>query len=124
MDIENVKESIKEKVIDNVTIAVIDPNGNLRGKRLPAEDFPSICDNGVGFSSLAFGLDYADDVVADNEFANFANGFPDMMLMPDLSTFMVVPWDEKSALVLTDCYDMQGNPIDVSPRGKCGDLWQ
>jgi glutamine synthetase len=117
MDIENVKALIKDKVIDNVTIAVIDPNGNLRGKRLPAEDFPSICDSGVGFSSLAFGLDYADDVVADNEFANFANGFPDMMLRPDISTFMVIPWDEKSALVLTDCYDMQGNPIDISPRG-------
>jgi glutamine synthetase len=117
MDIENVKALIKEKVIDNVTIAVIDPNGNLRGKRLPAEDFPSICDNGVGFSTLAFGLDYADDVVVDNEFANFSNGFPDMMLIPDISTFVVIPWDEKSALVLTDCFDMQGNPIDISPRG-------
>ena len=39
------------------------------------------------------------------------------MLIPDISTFMVVPWDEKSALVLADCYDMQGDPIDISPRG-------
>jgi glutamine synthetase len=122
MDIENVKALIKEKLIDNVTIAVIDPNGNLRGKRLPAEDFPSICDNGVGFSTLAFALDYADDVVVDNEFANFANGFPDMMLMPDISTFVVIPWDEKSALVLTDCFDMQGSPIDISPRVLSEDI--
>jgi glutamine synthetase len=117
MDIENVKMLIQEKAIDNVTIAVIDPNGNLRGKRIPAEDFPKICDIGVGFSTLAFGLDYADHVVADNEFANFANGFPDMLLMPDISTFIVVPWDEKSGIVLTDCFDLQGNPIDISPRG-------
>ena len=117
MDIDNIKALIKEDIIDNVTLAVIDPNGNLRGKRLPAESFPSICVNGVGFSTLAFGLDYADDVVVHNEFANFSNGFPDMTLIPDLATFIVVPWDEKSALVLADCFDMQGNPIDISPRG-------
>ena len=116
MDIENVKECIKEKIVDNITIAIIDPNGNLRGKRIPAEGFASICENGVGLSTLAFGLDYADDVVLDNEFANFSNGFPDMVLVPDLSTFLIVPWDEKSALVLADCFDMNGTPIDIYPR--------
>ena len=116
MDIENVKSIIKDNVIDNIIIAVIDPNGNLRGKRFPAEDFQSICEKGVGFSSLVFGLDYADNVVPDNEFANFSNGFPDMMLIPDLSSFVIVPWDEKSALVFGDCFDMQGNPIEISPR--------
>jgi glutamine synthetase len=116
MDIENVKALIKEKRVDNITVAVIDPNGNLRGKRFPAEDFPSICENGVGFSSLVFGLDYADNVVLDNAFANFSNGFPDMMLVPDISSFVIVPWDEKSALVLGDCFDMHGNPIEISPR--------
>ena len=116
MDIENVKDLIKEKVIDNVTVAVTDPNGNLRGKRIPAEDFPSICEDGVGFSTLVFGLDYADDVVLDNQFANFSNGFPDMMLMPS-RLVMWLMWE--GAWMRTDKYSMIFiNLIQLVRRGR------
>jgi glutamine synthetase len=41
----------------------------------------------------------------------------DMVLQPDPYTIRLLPWArEPSAQVIHDCYDMQGKPIEFSPR--------
>ena len=51
------------------------------------------------------------------EFANWDKGYGDFVCRPDLSTMRVVPWLDKTALVLCDLFDENtGEPIEVSPR--------
>lgn len=41
----------------------------------------------------------------------------DMDLRPDVTTLRIVPWAaEPTACVIADCYDVDGQPVDVSPR--------
>ncbi|GAL18014.1 glutamine synthetase family protein [Vibrio maritimus] len=41
----------------------------------------------------------------------------DMTLEPDQNTIRFVPWTkEPTAQVIHDCYTVEGNPVDISPR--------
>jgi glutamine synthetase len=43
-------------------------------------------------------------------------GYPDMVAVPDLDTARVVPWHDRTALVLCDFVDSDGGAIPLSPR--------
>jgi glutamine synthetase len=50
-------------------------------------------------------------------FANWEQGYGDMALQPDLATIRMIPWLEKTVLVLCDLVDEErGQPVEVSPR--------
>jgi glutamine synthetase len=50
-------------------------------------------------------------------FANWALGYGDVHLVPDLATLRIASWLEKSALVLCDVKDEKTHaPVDVAPR--------
>ncbi|MCK9905942.1 hypothetical protein MXD63_38880, partial [Frankia sp. Cpl3] len=46
----------------------------------------------------------------------YAGGYPSWMMKPDLSTFVVMPWANQTARVITDLFDEKGEPIKESPR--------
>ena len=43
-------------------------------------------------------------------------GYPDMLAMPDLETARIVPWHDRTALLLCDFVDRDGRAIPLSPR--------
>src|SRR5688500_92379 len=50
-------------------------------------------------------------------FANWEEGYGDVMARPDLATLRRIPWLEKTALVICDLVDEHaGDPVEVSPR--------
>jgi len=49
-------------------------------------------------------------------YARWDKGYGDFECRPDLSTLRVVPWLEKTALVIGDLVSHDDAPIDVSPR--------
>jgi glutamine synthetase len=103
-------------MIETVVLGVVDHNGILRGKQVPVENFISICESGCGLSTGAFMFDYTDFPIAENRFSNFANGIPDMIVKPDLSSFTIIPWANRSAFVMVDCFHSEGNPVAINPR--------
>ena len=51
------------------------------------------------------------------EYASWETGYGDFRMIPDMSTLRLVPWLEKTAMVLCDIADEEtGEPVTVSPR--------
>ena len=113
----NVERLIQEHAIDTVKLGVVDIDGLWRGKRIPVEYFlRDVWRHGTHICNILFGWDINDDLIPGLEYTGWHTGFPDLFLVPDLSTFAVVPWEEHTAAVIADFVDGDGRPIGLSPR--------
>lgn len=105
--------------VDLVRFSFADQHGVLRGKTVTREALPGVLDGGIGAPSslllkdtsgkTAFGV-FSDDV--PDGFA----GAGDVVLVPDESTFRVLPWAEKTGWVLCDLRFPSGEPVPFSSR--------
>jgi len=50
------------------------------------------------------------------QLANWERGFGDFRMQPDFTTVRILPWQERSALVLCDFVHENGSPVEESPR--------
>ncbi len=116
MNITEIAEIINKNKIHTVEVGFADINGVLRGKRLPSRHFLKVAEAGTGLAKAPFAWDVQCGVYDDIKFANFGNGFPDMIAKPILSTFREIPWREGNAFVLADTVNEHGKSIDVNPR--------
>ena len=107
------KDWIEKHQITEVECIIPDLAGAARGKIMPAAKF-------TGATNLR---------MPQSVFLQSINGeYPelydeinpldvDMVLQPDPYTIRLLPWaKEPSAQVIHDCFDMDGKPIDISPR--------
>ena len=115
--LDALKGDVANGSIDTVLVAFPDMQGRLMGKRLQAEFFLETAHDET------HGCDYllADDIdmepVPGYEAANWAKGYGDFVLKPDLSTLVKASWLEGTALVLCDLSDHHHHePIPHSPR--------
>ncbi|MEJ2429036.1 MAG: glutamine synthetase family protein [Deltaproteobacteria bacterium] len=107
---------IEEHDIRTVQIGYADIQGVMRGKYIPARFFVESIDKGVAFCVVALGWDIQCMIVNGLDFSSWANGFPDMLAKPDLSTFHILPWREKTAFVICNLVTEHGDPFVYSPR--------
>ncbi len=98
-----------------VAMGVGDINGVMRGKRIPASHWPTICENGNALSIALFALDMTSDVW-DTPYVNFDNGYPDMHMFP-LSEPKASPWEEGVAYCMARAEGMDHKPVPIDPRG-------
>lgn len=108
------QEFITANAIDTVELAVVDTQGAIRGKRVPAPAFLQGAE--FAMSSGLYGLDYGLDVLAAGEF-NWESGYPDVFLAPEPDTLRPVPWRPGTALVFCHVVDRAGEPVPLDPRG-------
>lgn len=109
-------EFLAEHDIATVEVCLVDLTGAIRGKRLPVKAFRTgALDGEVGFSSAVFMWDYAADVFTNGQY-NWATGYPDIFLRPDLSTLRRVAWRPRTAFVVCDAVDGAGTALAMSPR--------
>jgi glutamine synthetase len=109
-----------------VQLEVPDLDGGLRAKLVSAEK--ALSPAGAAMCTIMFGLTQADDVY-ESPVASSDNGFPDLVMRPDLATARPLPWCEATAAVLCDLYGPDGALYPVAPRtvlktvvGRCADL--
>ncbi len=98
-----------------VAMGTGDMNGIMRGKRIPASHWPTICKNGNAMSIATFAIDMACDVW-DTPYVNFDNGYPDMHLFPIMEP-VAVPWEEGVAFCMARAEGMDHKPVPIDPRG-------
>ena len=98
-----------------VALGVSDINGIMRGKRIPASHWQTICEDGNALSIALFALDMTCDVW-DTPYVSFDNGYPDMHLFP-LSKPVAVPWEEGVAFCMARAEGMDHKPVPIDPRG-------
>jgi glutamine synthetase len=111
---------IRNGSVDTVLVAFTDLQGRLIGKRVTGHFYLDHVASGEGAIEACVYL-LAVDVdmtpLPGFDFANWETGYGDFRCVPDPATLRIVPWLEKTALVLCDLYDEEsGEPVEVSPR--------
>lgn len=110
------EEAIRDGTIDTVIIAFTDMQGRLMGKRYTGNFFLNNSD-GTHFCVYLLGTDMEMNTPQGYEMMNWETGYGDWLARPDWSTLHLIPWLEKTALVLCDVIDEKtGELIPIAPR--------
>jgi glutamine synthetase len=116
-DIGRVAQLIEAHGIETVKVGGADLEGVYRGKRMVANQFlAAVRDHGVAHCDCLFGWDIAEELIPGLRFTGWQTGFPDLVMRPDLATFALVPWEERSASVICDFAIEAGEPAFLAPR--------
>src|SRR5271165_5255153 len=113
---------IDEEKLEVIRIAFVDMHGIARMRPIEARLFSQAARNGVPFTTALFAMDSANNIF-QNVFArdggfgrDTMGGAGDMLAIPDLSTFRVLPWAHKCAWVMSDLYLSSGERCPFDPR--------
>ena len=113
---------IDEEKLEVVRVACVDTHGIARARPIEARLFSQAVRNGVAFTTGLFAMDSANSIfqnvfAADGGFGRETmGGAGDMLAVPDLATFRVLPWAHKCGWVLGDLYLKSGERCPLDPR--------
>ncbi|MEI2384328.1 glutamine synthetase family protein [Breoghania sp. JC706] len=117
LSFDDLKRAVDAGEIDTVLVCFTDMQGRLIGKRFHARFFVD------GGHEETHGCDYllANDIdmepVPGYAATNWATGYGDFVMKPDMATLRRIPWLEGTALVLCDVLDHHHHePLPHSPR--------
>ncbi len=110
---EDVKNIIREKGIEMIRLEYVDMNGINRGKLLPAKMLDEALDGGIAFAAAIMAISYDNNVAQVKGLSEY--NYDDMKVVADPSTFVVLPYLEKTALLLGDLH-YHHKPMLQSPR--------
>lgn len=118
----DVLEQIERHGIQMVRVSFPDQYGLLRGKMLSVAALKSAFASGSEITMAPFLLDTASTIAinpfqagggfGDSEFA----GTPNVVMIPDPTTFRILPWADKTGWMLADLTMRSGRPFPLSPR--------
>ncbi len=117
-----VLRQIEQHDLEVVRVVFPDQHGLLRGKTLMAGETAGALANGVSITSSLFAKDTANRTVFPVWSAGGGFGLPafegagDVVMMPDPSTFRVLPWARKTGWLLADVYLPDGRPVPYATR--------
>jgi glutamine synthetase len=117
VNIEALREAVRMQEIDTVVVAMTDMQGRLQGKRFHARFFlDEVAAHGTEACAYLLAVDTDMNTVDGYALTSWEDGYGDFMLVPDLSTLRVIPWQPSTALVLANVAHLDGNPVRSSPR--------
>jgi glutamine synthetase len=117
-----IEAEVREKGLRQVRFSWADQHGIARGKTLTAEGFFAALRNGKDFQSAVLIMDTTNNIIVPlfTPGGGFGipemTGYPDVILVPDPTTFRVLPWAERTGWVLCDMYFSNGKPVPFSTR--------
>ncbi len=110
---EEIKERLLAAGVETVRLEYIDILGVNRGKILPIEMLEDMFEDGIAFCAAIMAIGYDNDV-SDVEGLSSYN-YDDFKVMPDPTKVFLLPYQEKTALILGDIY-YHGEKMKQSPR--------
>jgi glutamine synthetase len=115
--LDELTEAVERGTIDTVLLALTDMQGRLQGKRLTARHFlDEVAEHGAEGCNYLLAVDVEMATVGGYEMSSWERGYGDMMLVPDLDTLRIVPWQEGTAVCLADVAWLDGSDVPASPR--------
>ncbi|XP_031222939.1 lengsin [Mastomys coucha] len=112
---KHIKQEMAKNHLQFVRFEATDLHGVSRSKSIPAQFFQEKVIHGVfmprGYLEL---MPNPKDNEVNHIRATCFNS--DIVLMPELSTFRVLPWAERTARVICDTFTVTGEPLLTSPR--------
>lgn len=121
--IERIKATIQEKDIRLIRVAWADQHGISRAKTMTVPAFLRVLENGLEFNTGPLFFDTGSAIVFNpfEEGGGFdleeMTGCPNYRLIPDPTTFKVLPWAPHTAWILSDAYLKDGRPLPFDSRG-------
>ena len=119
LSVDELRDLTAAGKIDTVLVVFPDVQGRFMGKRVLASFFvDQLSENGgtVEACNYLLAVDVDMNVLEGFQFANWESGYGDMACRPDLSTLRLVPWLDKTALVICDLFEGDGSPVAIAPR--------
>ena len=119
---EDALRLIDEHKIELVRLAYPDQHGILRGKAVVADEFASTLRNGCRITTTLLAKDTSHKTVYPVFTPGGGFGLPEMegagdfIMVPDPTTFRVLPWAPDTGWVLCDGYFQTGAPNPFAPR--------
>lgn len=117
MTLSQLTAQVKSGAIDTILVAFPDPFGRLVGKRFRADFFlKSVVSHGTHGCNYLLTVNLDMDPLDGFAVANWASGFGDFEMRPDLTTLRVLPWQAASAMVICDLHGPGGVRVAEAPR--------
>ena len=118
LTIDELQKLVAHGQIDTVLVMFTDLYGRFMGKRFDAEFFcQGIHEAGTHGCNYLLTVDMEMEPIPGYRYANWALGYGDFHLAPDLNTLRVASWLDRSALVICDVEDEKSHqPVPFSPR--------
>jgi glutamine synthetase len=117
VDLDAARGLLDRESVHTVECMFADTWGIPRGKRLSAQHFLSVAGStGFAVANVAFTWDMH-GVIFPTSFAHDETGYPDMHVVPDLSTLRLAGWRDGTAFCFCDTIDpLTGEPIPLDGR--------
>ena len=96
-----------------------DLQGRYMGKRVVPHFFLEeiLGEEGLHACLYLLAIDMEMEPLPGYQYASWETGYGDFLMVPDLSTLRMVPWLEKTAMVICDVADEETKePVEVAPR--------
>lgn len=122
VDMASLLSRIDAEQLDTVRVVFPDQHGILRGKTVVARAVRSAIESGITVPSTILLKDTSQRTAfpvwgADAGFGRGTmTGSGDILLVPDLSTFQILPWSPRTGWVLCDVAKKDDSPISFAPR--------
>ena len=112
--VDELRRRVAGGAIDTVINAFCDMQGRLMGKRVTGDFFVEHClEHGTHFCVYLLGTDMEMETPDGYRLMNWESGYGDWQARPDWNTLRIIPWHEKTALVLADVVDEEtGETVD------------
>ncbi len=102
--------------VDTVLAVFPDQQGRLAGKRYTARTFLSQAREGWEGCDYLLGCDLENEPLPGYSSFSWEQGYGDFMVRPDLDTLVLIPWLDRTAMVLGDIEGKNHKPLPVAPR--------
>ncbi|MGH2786406.1 MAG: glutamine synthetase family protein [Actinomycetota bacterium] len=119
IDREELTRQIAEGSVDTVLCVFPDLQGRFMGKRVTGRYFLEDVLGAEGLHACLYlvTVDMEMEPLPGYKYANWDTGYGDFKMVPDLDTLRLIPWLEKTALVICDVVSEEGDePVAVTPR--------
>ena len=118
LTIEELTRLVAADEVDTVVVGFTDHYGRLHGKRFDAGFFLEDAHaDGTHACDYLLTVDMEMEPVPGYAYANWAKGYGDFHLVPDMSTLRLADWLSRTAIVLCDLQDTRTHqPVAVAPR--------
>ena len=115
---EKLEHLIRDGAIDTVLMVFPDLQGRLTGKRTTGRFFlQSVADAGTENCDYLIACDMDNNPVDGYRFTSYEQGYGDMLAKADWNTVRVIPWVEKTAMIMCDLLNVNTHElIEVAPR--------
>jgi glutamine synthetase len=117
MDLDELRDSVKDGTVDTVLLVIADMEGRLQGKRLTAAHFfDEVLEHGAEGCNYLLAVDVDMDTVSGYEMSSWERGYGDFEMVPDLDTLRWVPWHPGTVMLMADLRWEEGADVVASPR--------